>query len=166
MKQFRALLFDVDGTLAETEEFHRRAFNEAFAYFGINWVWDIAIYRQLLRVTGGRERIRQFSSLHPGVGYLSDDEIAALHLFKNARYAQLIAAGACELRPGVADLIRATADREQQLGIVTTTSRANVEALLAPKFGREWPEIFGVIVSGGNVDLARLSEWLGGKPAS
>ena len=54
-ERYAALLFDVDGTLAETEELHRRAFNDSFAYFGLPWVWDFALYRELLRVTGGKE---------------------------------------------------------------------------------------------------------------
>ncbi|MEH2547196.1 beta-phosphoglucomutase-like phosphatase (HAD superfamily) [Bradyrhizobium sp. AZCC 2262] len=53
-------MFDVDGTMAETEEFHRRAFNEAFSYFDLPWNWDVATYGRLLRVAGGRERIRHF----------------------------------------------------------------------------------------------------------
>lgn len=56
MKRFRALIFDVDGTLAETEEVHRRAFNDAFSYFELPWFWDIGLYRTLLRVSGGKER--------------------------------------------------------------------------------------------------------------
>jgi beta-phosphoglucomutase-like phosphatase (HAD superfamily) len=106
-ERFAALLFDVDGTLAETEELHRRAFNDSFAYFGLPWVWDFALYRELLRVTGGQERIRHFLRTFATSGDdLSDAEVAELHRFKTARYASLVATGACELRPGVADVIR------------------------------------------------------------
>ena len=80
MKRFDALLFDVDGTLAETEELHRRAFNEAFAYFGLPWNWDTALYGRLLRVAGGKERIRHFLRSLPGrPSIVSDSEIAELH---------------------------------------------------------------------------------------
>lgn len=153
MKRFSALIFDVDGTLAETEDLHRQAFNEAFAYFELEWVWDAALYRQLLRVTGGKERIRHFSNRCQGAGRrLSDEEVVGLHRFKTARYAQLVASGDCVLRPGVADLIRAALDRGQRLAIATTTTRGNSEALLAPIFGNAWTDIFSVIVSGDDVD--------------
>ncbi len=62
----RALIFDVDGTLAETEEVHRRAFNEAFAEAGLDWFWDQVTYARLLRVAGGKERIRAFDQRKPG----------------------------------------------------------------------------------------------------
>ena len=53
-----ALIFDVDGTLAETEEAHRAAFNRTFAAHGIDWDWSREDYRWLLNTTGGKERIR------------------------------------------------------------------------------------------------------------
>lgn len=153
MKRFRALIFDVDGTLAETEEVHRRAFNETFAYFDLNWKWDFDLYRQLLRVTGGKERIRHFLDKYPDAARtMSDDEIAELHRFKNARYSKLVAAGECSLRPGVAELIRAAFDRGQILAIVTTTSRSSVDALLETALGESWINFFSVIVSGGDVE--------------
>ena len=55
-----ALIFDVDGTLAETEELHREAFNRAFAAEGLSYRWDQARYRSLLLVTGGRQRLEHF----------------------------------------------------------------------------------------------------------
>src|SRR5947208_16938423 len=78
MKRFRALIFDVDGTLAETEEVHRRAFNDAFAYFELPWFWDSGLYRKLLRVSGGKERIRHFIDHHSTGGtLLSVEQIAS-----------------------------------------------------------------------------------------
>lgn len=152
MKRFRALIFDVDGTLAETKEAHRRAFNETFAYFDLDWEWDVPLYRDLLRVTGGKERIRQFVRLAPGRWHdVSDDEIAELYRFKTARYTQLIATGLCPLRPGVADAIRAAVVRGQHLAIATTTSRDNVEALFSVTLGRRGAELFSAIVAGDEV---------------
>ncbi len=152
MKRFRAILFDVDGTLAETEELHRRAFNETFAYFGINWVWDVPTYRRLLRVTGGKERIRHFCRTNRAAFDFSDDQIMELHRFKSARYLRLMNTGECELRPGVADFIRAAIDRRQRLAIVTTTSRGNVDAILNAKLGPVWRGMFEAIVAGEDVD--------------
>ena len=71
-------MFDVDGTMAETEEFHRRAFNEAFSYFDLPWNWDVATYGRLLRIAGGRERIRYFWESLPEDRFdLSDSCIAS-----------------------------------------------------------------------------------------
>jgi HAD superfamily hydrolase (TIGR01509 family) len=152
MKRFRALIFDVDGTLAETEELHRRAFNETFAYFDLGWEWSIPLYRKLLRVTGGKERIRQFIRLTSCQRDISDDELAELHRFKTARYARLMASGACALRPGVADTIRAATVRGQHLAIATTTSRPNVEALFSATLGEDGTRLFSAIVAGDEVD--------------
>lgn len=152
-ERFAALLFDVDGTLAETEELHRRAFNESFEYFGLPWIWDFALYRELLRVTGGKERIRHFLQAFATSGNdLSDTEVAELHRFKTARYASMVATGACGLRPGVADLIRSASGSRQRLAIVTTTTRGNVDALLDVTLGRAWTEYFEAIVCGDDVE--------------
>jgi beta-phosphoglucomutase-like phosphatase (HAD superfamily) len=96
-----ALIFDVDGTLAETEEAHRQAFNEAFAAAGLDWRWDPALYRRLLAVAGGVERIRHFMATQPR--RLTAAALAALHRDKTARFAAHAAAQ--QPRPGVARLI-------------------------------------------------------------
>ena len=153
MKKFGALIFDVDGTMAETEELHRRAFNESFAQFGLDWLWDVELYRQLLRVTGGKERIHHFISQHQNDRcQLSTAAIAALHRFKTVRYAELMARGGCPLRRGVADIIEAARRQGQRLAIATTTSPGNIEALLAPVFGNDWSKLFCTIVSGEDVE--------------
>lgn len=147
----RALIFDIDGTLAETEEVHRQAFNDAFVQMGIDWHWGRTIYKQLLQVAGGKERIRAFDWQRRGPLSLSDDEIAGLHRIKTDRYVELIGQGACALRPGVAGLLATARDRGQRLAIATTTSRANVDALLSTAIGRDWPDMFEVVVAGDEV---------------
>jgi len=69
----RAIIFDVDGTLSETEETHRKAFNRAFEGAGLSWSWDQDIYRALLAVTGGKERIRHFIEHYGAEGAPKDD---------------------------------------------------------------------------------------------
>jgi HAD superfamily hydrolase (TIGR01509 family) len=151
-KRFDALLFDVDGTMAETEEFHRRAFNETFAYFELPWVWDVKTYGQLLRVTGGKERIRHFSRwLSDDHRQLSDGQIEELHRFKTQCYANLINRGACKLRQGVSEMIRQATIYGQRLAIVTTTSRENIDALLRVNLGPSWKENFPVVIAGEDV---------------
>lgn len=145
------LIFDVDGTLAETEELHRRAFNHAFVHQGLDWHWDRAAYKDLLRVTGGKERIRAFHTRQWIAPPLSDADITELHRIKTAHYAELVDTGCCALRPGVADLLVAAKARGQRLAIATTTSRGNIEALLSRALGPRWAADFDAIVAGDDV---------------
>lgn len=146
-----ALIFDVDGTLAETEELHRRAFNDAFARHGLDWHWDRAAYKDLLRVTGGKERIRAFHDRQWVPPPLSDGDIAELHRTKTAHFAELVETGCCPLRPGVADLLTAAKARGQRLAIATTTSHGNIDALLSRALGARWAADFEAIVAGDDV---------------
>src|SRR5689334_18513382 len=146
-----ALIFDVDGTLAETEELHRQAFNHAFARHGLDWQWDRALCKKLLRVTGGKERMRAY---HAGLGIappLSDADIAALHRIKTAHYTELVETGCCPLRPGVIELLAAAKARGQRLAIATTTSHGNIQALLSRALGANWAAEFDAIVAGDDV---------------
>lgn len=152
LRQASALIFDVDGTLAETEEVHRQAFNDAFASTGLGWCWGRTVYKELLQVAGGKERIRAFDAMRPGAALLSDTEVAELHRIKTARYVELMQEGACPLRPGVAGLLATAQGRGQRLAIATTTSRANIDALLSVAIGPDWSELFEAIVAGDEVD--------------
>jgi HAD superfamily hydrolase (TIGR01509 family) len=146
--QLRALIFDVDGTLAETEELHRAAFNQAFAAAGLDIAWDRTRYRELLGTSGGRRRILR----HIAEAGLPEDEALAqrLHLAKNAAYAEAVAQGLV-LRPGVSDLMRRGREAGLRLAIATTTSRTNLAALLA---GAGLPE-FDVIIAGEDVSTLK-----------
>ncbi|TCP63229.1 HAD superfamily hydrolase (TIGR01509 family) [Rhodovulum bhavnagarense] len=147
-----ALIFDVDGTLAETEEIHRRAFNETFAEWGLDWNWSQDDYRVLLKTGGGKERIAAFQfSLADTARKLTDDEIRALHKDKTARYGHLIAQGHVTLRPGIADLVEKAREAGMRLALATTTSRPNVEALTQACWGKAAADLFPVIASGDEV---------------
>lgn len=146
-----ALILDVDGTLAETEEVHRQAFNAAFAQANLGWCWGRVVYKDLLRVAGGKERISAFDRLRGGASLLSDAAIAELHRVKTAVYADLIASGGCPLRPGVESLLTAALKRGQRLAIATTTSRGNIDALLGSALGKDWSGRFAAIVAGDEV---------------
>jgi HAD superfamily hydrolase (TIGR01509 family) len=142
----RALVFDVDGTLAETEEIHRASFNQAFAEHGLGWSWDRGLYRDLLRTTGGRERILEYARR---VG--ADLDARSLHARKTAIYAESIQTGQVALRPGVAALIAHGRRENLRLAIATTTSRPNVAALLEATLGRESVRWFASIRTGEDV---------------
>jgi len=151
VRRAAALIFDVDGTLAETEELHRQAFNHAFARHGLDWHWDRATYKDLLRVTGGKERMRAYHARQWIAPPLSDPDIAELHRIKTLHYAELVETGCCPLRPGVAELLAAARARGQRLAIATTTSQGNIDALLSQALGQRWAGDFDAIVAGDDV---------------
>ncbi|MGU3536644.1 HAD-IA family hydrolase [Methylobacterium sp. A54F] len=131
----RALIFDVDGTLAETEDLHRQAFNRAFAALGLPWSWDPALYAELLRVMGGKERLAHYIATAHG------DEAAGLmrrlpeiHDLKTRLYGDLVEGGALPLRPGIGRLIAEARAAGLGLAVATTTSRPNVDRLVAANF--------------------------------
>ena len=149
MNELKALIFDVDGTLADTEEVHRISFNRAFAQFGLGWEWSQELYDQLLAVTGGKERIRHFVTTHLP-GFIDADKLpefaAELHKIKTTIYTQMLAEGELQMRCGVARLLREAHAQGVKLAIATTTTYANVEALinntLEPN-GIEWFDVVG-----------------------
>jgi len=146
-----ALILDVDGTLAETEGIHRRAFNAAFLECGVDWYWDRRTYKKLLSVTGGKERLRAYARMQPLRQRLSDLQLLELHEAKTRHYVRLIAEHTCRLRPGVAAFIRSAIARHQILAIATTTTPSNVEGLLASALGRDWRSLFATVVAGDEV---------------
>lgn len=150
MQTAPALIFDVDGTLAETErDGHLPAFNAAFAEFGLPWVWDARLYGELLEVTGGKERIRHFAGRYdPRRAAAADfgELVQQLHRAKTAHYVRRVAAGAIPLRPGVAELIGAARAAGLRLAIATTTAPENVHALLRASLAPDaagWFEVVG-----------------------
>jgi len=139
----KALIFDVDGTLADTESAHRAAFNQAFAELGMDWHWDEALYTRLLHVSGGKERIAHYwQEVHPDVrdisGMAVHDTIIRLHELKTAAYNAAVNSGAVALRPGVLRLMSEAHAQGLQLAIATTTSPANIASLLRRALGPDW----------------------------
>lgn len=144
MPTLQALIFDVDGTLAETErEGHRIAFNRAFADAGLDWYWSIEQYGKLLARSGGKERIYFYlQQHHQGPQPPNPDRlIGDLHEAKTEHYKQLLAAGKIHLRPGVKRLIQEARDRGLRLAIATTSALPNALALLEKTLNPEWFEV-------------------------
>jgi len=145
-----ALLWDVDGTLAETElNGHRVAFNEAFRAAELPWHWDEATYLQLLQVSGGRERLSGWLTTMEGQAP-DAARLDALVRCKQACYSALVRRGALPLRDGVADLIREAAAAGLAQVIVTTSSRAAVQGLVEGSLGT-LAEAFSFWVCGDDV---------------
>ena len=147
--KLEALIFDVDGTLADTELAHLAAFNQAFAQEGIGWQWDVPLYTQLLEVSGGKERMLHYwKQVRPDVTDLGNGvqaTIARLHELKTAAYEQAVRDGAVQLRPGVLALIEAAHAEGLRLAIATTTSPVNIVALLRRAIGPDWQRFFTVV---------------------
>lgn len=146
----RALIFDVDGTLADTESAHRAAFNHAFMELGLDWHWDEALYTELLEISGGKERIRHYwKQVNPDIRALNGDAmqetIARIHELKTAHYEAAIASGQVALRPGVLALVDEALTQGLQLAIATTTSPVNISALLRQAMGPAWRHNFSAI---------------------
>jgi len=152
MPELKALIFDVDGTLADTErDGHRVAFNRAFAEAKLDWHWGVETYGRLLSVTGGKERIRYFIDDFLPVFNAPDDLdrfIRQLHQSKTRHYVQLLQSGAIPLRPGVERLLNEARSAGLRLGIATTTTPENVTNLLGATLGPESVDWFDVIAAG------------------
>jgi len=149
----KALIFDVDGTLADTEAVHLEAFNHAFPQVGLDWHWSHDDYARLLEISGGKERLRHFWHMtHPDMtdlgGGALDDTLNRLHEIKTAYYENAVNEGRVHLRHGVLALINAAHAEGLQLAIATTTSPVNVSALLRKAIGDDWRHMFVAVGDG------------------
>jgi len=156
----RGLIFDVDGTLADTESAHRAAFNSAFAQFGLDWHWDNLLYTELLKVAGGRERILHYIERHrPNQGKFEalglPKSVNRLFELKTRAYVRSVHDGAVSLRPGVLNLISEARAQGLLLAIATTTSAPNVAALLSCAMGPDWRKNFAAIGDGASAPLKK-----------
>jgi beta-phosphoglucomutase-like phosphatase (HAD superfamily) len=158
--KLKALIFDVDGTLADTEEAHRCAFNEAFGQLGLNWNWSRPKYAHLLLTTGGKERLIAYIDslqLPPSEDRTLKNRVPIIHGIKTSIYARMVLAGQAPLRDGVARLIEEARQARVLLAIASTTTYANIEALLRTNLGAGAIERFAVIGAGDVVNYKKPS---------
>ena len=151
----QALIFDVDGTLANTErDAHLAAFNQAFATIGLDWHWSNELYHELLKVTGGKERIKHYIT-----DYLEEFDVTPyaenvgefakiVHAIKTENFISIISAGDLPLRTGVERLLREAKSAGLKLAIATTTTPANVDAIITHSIGKQWLDHFEIIAAG------------------
>jgi len=155
----RALIWDVDGTLAETErDGHRVAFNDAFAALGLSWRWSVERYGDLLATSGGLERLLRDLAERDDAPRAAHERLALareLHHRKNAAYLRRAAAGTTALRPGVRRLMQQARDHGAHLAVATTTGRANVDALLTRHVGAHWADGFAAVLCAEDAPLKK-----------
>ncbi|MBC7992469.1 MAG: HAD-IA family hydrolase [Rhizobacter sp.] len=150
----QALIFDVDGTLADTEEAHRVAFNLAFERYRLGWVWEPSEYRELLSTTGGKERMARYIDELP-LGAAERQRMHMLvpdiHAEKTRFYSSFVNDGAVPLRPGVARLLDEARSAGCRLAIASTTTAINIDKLLQSTLGARGLDLFSVIACGDQV---------------
>lgn len=145
----RAVIFDVDGTLADTErDGHRVAFNEAFAAAGLDYRWGVQEYGDLLALTGGRRRLAGYLRSQGHLPAQADELAAELHRDKTRRFAALVRTGAMTARPGAAELITALRAEGVATAVATTGTVDWVLPLLDTLFGLD---VFDVVVTGTDI---------------
>ena len=151
------VIFDVDGTLADTEDAHRKAFNSAFKSIGLSWHWSWPVYKDLLAFSGGRERIKAYAKSQSE--NITDEEAQALalnlHNIKNINYRKSLLKGDIKLRIGVKRLLDELASKKIKIAIATSSSKKNIETLLSLNLGKDWQKIFSVIETGDTVKLKK-----------
>ena len=150
----QALIFDVDGTIADTEEVHRQAFNAAFLAMDLQWNWSAGEYMELLKVSGGPERIAYYVA-HLDVAQADRKRLAGLvpsiHREKTRLYHELISGGRAPLRPGVRRLIDEARAAGLRLALAATSTAANVEALVSAVLGPKALGWFSAVASADDV---------------
>lgn len=152
VRLLQAVVFDMDGVIAETEgEGHRIAFNETFKKEGIKAEWDHETYGELLKISGGKERMRHFF-LGKGLLPVADDDmdeyISDLHRKKTSLFQDLIKSGRIHPRPGVRDLAQSIINSGTYLALATTSNEKAAHTLLTSLLGKQLHNEFDLIVAG------------------
>lgn len=138
-----AILFGSISTLADTSELQRKAFNDAFAAYGLDWNWSRDDYVSMLGSNGGAQRIADYAEARG-----DDVDAAAVHAKKSELFQELLATSTVSPRPGVVATMDQAKRSEHKLGFVTTTSQGNINALLAALQPHISAEMFDLIVNG------------------
>jgi len=144
--KIKGIIFDVDGTIADTEDIHRQAFNKAFSKFDLNWHWSKEKYHELLFISGGKERITRClaedNATKKNTGFIEE-----LHKCKSEYYRSILLSSDISLRPGVKRLITEAKEKNIKIGIATNSSTENLQVLIKKTFKVEPEKLFNTIVT-------------------
>ena len=138
--ELQALLLDCDGVLAETEcDGHRVAFNRAFAEHGLQIEWSVEIYGELLRVAGGKERMRAWFERAgwPAAATDRDAFIRLLHETKTRHFMSIVEAGGLRARPGIRRIVDEALASGLRVAICSTSDERSVRAVTRSVLGPE-----------------------------
>ena len=145
-----AILFGSIGTIADTSELQRKAFNQAFSQHGLNWNWSQDAYRALLEKSGGKKRIENYAQERG-----QSVDAAAIHRTKSELFQQFMAEGKVQPRAGVADVIESAIAKGLKLALVTTTSKQNVASMLQALGSSVSADSFDVVVDASKVSQTK-----------
>ena len=152
------MIFDFDGTLADTEEVHREAFNSAFSKKKLKWHWNKYVYKKLLQVAGGKERIKVFNEgLSSKSNQISSEDIEEVYFQKTKLFLQSVSQGCLRLRPGIREILEKAKNNKKKLAIATSTNMDNVTALIRSCLGDRPENIFSFISTGDMVENKKPS---------
>jgi HAD superfamily hydrolase (TIGR01509 family) len=152
MSQLKAVIFGAIGTIAETSDLQRQAFNVAFAEAGLDWNWNAQTYHDLLNINGGQNRMKAYRDADPSRAGVSDEAIAALHTAKTEHYVTILENTPLRPRTGVVELIEACKQEQIQVAFCTSTAIANVEGMGAALSGVLPFDRFDTIVTIDKID--------------
>jgi len=147
----KALIFDCDGVLVDTEsDGHRVAFNRAFAARGLEAEWSVARYGELLHTAGGKERMcRHFDECGWPPGATDRNTlIQELHRLKTDLFMKIVEHGELPLRPGVARLVDEARAGGVTLAICSTSNERAVNTIVEKLLGPERKAAFALILAG------------------
>lgn len=140
-----ALLFGSIGTVVETSEIQREAFNQAFNHVGLNWHWSQAFYRSELSILGGLKRIERYANTQG-----EEIDASQIHASKTRIFKEILSDSRLDPRDGVSDVIYRSKTNNVKLGLVTNTSLDNIVAILDATNGAILPSDFDFI---GTIDM-------------
>jgi HAD superfamily hydrolase (TIGR01509 family) len=149
--ELEALIFDCDGVLVDTEkDGHRVSFNMAFAYFGIHTIWDESEYKELVKIAGGKERMKYFFDHKGWPDQYPDREklILDLHKQKTQFFMELIESGALPLRPGIKRIVDEAIQSGVKLAVCSTSNEKSVTLIVEKLLGMDRRKYFQAILAG------------------
>jgi HAD superfamily hydrolase (TIGR01509 family) len=152
MSQLKAVIFGAIGTIAETSDLQRQAFNTAFAAAGLDWNWNTETYHDLLKINGGQNRLKAYRDADSDRSGISDQAIAALHTAKTEHYVTILENTPLRPRTGVVELIAACKQEQIKVAFCTSTSISNVEGIGAALSGLLPFDQFATIVTSDKID--------------